>query len=160
MDKAKVMSQAEAEVMPVIMTFYEPGTPLTELLLTHSIQSSCAIFLSYQRYTSNHSRLVAEKALDCMERHPELDLDAVEVARAALLHDIGIIRTDAKGIHCYGTEPYIRHGILGRAMLEEKGLQQEAMVCERHTGAGISAEEIEMAQMPLPVRDMLPQTML
>ena len=58
MDKAKVMSQAEAEVMPVIMTFYEPGTPLTELLLTHS-------------------RLVAEKALDCMERHPELDLDAV-----------------------------------------------------------------------------------
>ena len=44
--------------MPVIMTFYEPGTPLTELLLTHS-------------------RLVAEKALDCMERHPELDLDAV-----------------------------------------------------------------------------------
>ena len=62
--------------MPVIMTFYEPGTPLTELLLTHS-------------------RLVAEKALDCMERHPELDLDAVEVARAALLHDIGIIRTDA-----------------------------------------------------------------
>ena len=141
MDKAKVMSQAEAEVMPVIMTFYEPGTPLTELLLTHS-------------------RLVAEKALDCMERHPELDLDAVEVARAALLHDIGIIRTDAKGIHCYGTEPYIRHGILGRAMLEEKGLQQEAMVCERHTGAGISAEEIEMAQMPLPVRDMLPQTML
>lgn len=140
MDKNEVMRRAEAQALPVIEKYYQKGSELYELLLTHS-------------------RLVAHKALECMERHPEHEIDADTVARCALLHDIGIVRTKAEGIHCHGTEPYIRHGILGRAMLEKEGMMQDAMVCERHTGAGITAEEIEMAQMPLPVRDMLPLTL-
>lgn len=137
MDKDAIMRQAEAQALPVILKYYREGTPLHELLLTHS-------------------RMVARKALECLERHPGHRVDPVAAARAALLHDIGIVRTDAPGIHCAGTEPYIRHGILGRAMLEAEGMPAEALVCERHTGAGISADEIEMARMPLPVRDMLP----
>lgn len=134
------MRRAQAQALPVILKYYQEDSELYELLTVHS-------------------RLVARKALECMERHPEHELDAVTVARCALLHDIGIAFTNAEGIHCHGSEPYIRHGILGRAMLEEEGMMQEAMVCERHTGAGIAAEEIEMVQMPLPVRDMLPLTL-
>lgn len=141
MDKDAIMRQAEDQALPVILKYYKEGSELCGLLLTHS-------------------RLVARKALDCLEHHPEHEADPVGVARAALLHDIGIVRTAAPGIHCTGTEPYIRHGILGRAMLEQEGMPVEALVCERHTGAGISAEEIEMAQMPLPVRDMLPLSLL
>lgn len=137
----QVLTTAQTQAMPVLLRFYTPGTPLLDLLLTHS-------------------RNVARKALDCMTKHPEVELNPVSVARAALLHDIGIIRCDAKGIHCFGTEPYIHHGIIGRSMLEPLGFTEEAMVCERHTGAGITAEEIEMAQMNLPVRDMVPVTML
>lgn len=135
-----ILLQAEKEAAPYLLRHYTPGTPLYELLLTHS-------------------RLVARKALQTMQTH-QIDINAVDVARAALLHDIGIVHCDAKGIHCHGTEPYIRHGIIGRSMLEPYGLTAEALVCERHTGSGITAEEIEMAHMNLPVRDMVPVTML
>lgn len=140
MDIAKIMTDAEGQAMPHLLRYYIPGSPLMELLMTHS-------------------RNVARKALQCMAKHG-LDLDAVEVARAALLHDIGIVECDAKGIYCFGKEPYIRHGVIGSAMLASYGLPAEALVCERHTGSGITAEEIEMAQMPLPVRDMVPASTL
>lgn len=35
-----------------------------------------------------------------------------------------------------------------------------ARVAERHTGSGITADEIEAAAMPLPRRDFLPETLL
>jgi uncharacterized protein len=57
-----------------------------------------------------HSRQVAEKAVSIVDAHPEWKLDRDFVYAAAMLHDIGIIRCDAPGIHCHGTEPYIRHG--------------------------------------------------
>ncbi len=140
MDKEKIIRDAESEVMPYLLKFYTPGSELFELLLIHS-------------------RQVARKALTCMEKR-NIALDAASVARAALLHDIGIVKCNASGIHCMGTEPYIRHGVLGREMLEPFGLEAEAMVCERHTGSGITALEIEQTQMPLPIRDMVPVTML
>ena len=73
-----------------------------------------------------------------------------------MLHDIGIAQCDAPSIYCKGTEPYIRHGVIGRQILEEAGLPRHALVCERHTGSGITAEEIRERYMPLPCRDMLP----
>ena len=54
-----------------------------------------------------HSRSVADKALMVAERHPELHLDCQFLEEAAMLHDIGIIRCDAPGIQCFGSEPYI-----------------------------------------------------
>ena len=107
----------------------------------------------------NHSQSVARKALQIVSFHPELHLDAQFVEEAAMLHDIGIFRTDAPGIYCFGTEPYICHGRLGAEILRHEGYERYARVCERHTGAGITLEEIEKQQLPLPHQDFLPETM-
>lgn len=106
-----------------------------------------------------HSRAVADKALEIVHKHPELGLDAAFVEEAALLHDIGIFLTDADGIHCYGEHPYICHGYLGADLLRSEGYPRHALVCERHTGAGISPEEIERQGLPIPKRDMRPVSM-
>ena len=74
-----------------------------------------------------------------------------------MLHDIGILRCDAPGILCHGTEPYIRHGIIGGQMLREEGWERHARVCERHTGTGLTAWDIEQQQLPLPHEDFMPE---
>ena len=87
-----------------------------------------------------------------------MDIEFVE--EAAMLHDIGMCRTDAPGIHCHGKEPYILHGILGRKMLDGMGLFRHGRVCERHTGAGITADEIVAQHLPIdPPRDLLPESL-
>lgn len=113
-----------------------------------------------------HSRLVAEKALKCAEHYikthggePDFispDLQFIE--EGAMLHDIGIFRCNAPDIFCYGTLPYICHGTEGAAILESEGLPRHALVCERHTGAGLTVEDIVKQALPLPRRDMTPQT--
>lgn len=124
----------------VLLKFYDEDSDLFRLLWRHSCQ-------------------VAEMALDIAARFPEADQDFVY--DAALLHDIGIIKTNAPGIFCLGTEPYIRHGILGAEMLRgiNSHMEPYALVCERHTGAGISAAEIERDNLPLPHHDMIPVTL-
>ena len=84
-----------------------------------------------------HSRQVADLALRICDGHPELNLNRDFIYEAAMLHDIGIIRCDAPGIKCYGTEPYLRHGQVGGEMLRQEGLPEHARVAERHTGAGL-----------------------
>lgn len=106
-----------------------------------------------------HSQSVARKALQIVSLHPELNLDREFIEEAAILHDIGIIKTDAPGIKCFGTEPYICHGILGAEMLRQEGLPRHARVCERHTGAGLSLNEIVSQNLPLPHQDFLPETL-
>ncbi len=102
-----------------------------------------------------HSECVARKALGCLaSRGIEADLEFVR--EAAMLHDIGVIRCDAPSILCFGDRPYICHGIEGRRILEEAGLPRHALVCERHTGSGLSEEDIIRQNLPLPRRDMLP----
>lgn len=102
-----------------------------------------------------HSRKVREKAEECIRRRG-LDVDKDFVAEAAMLHDIGILRCDAPDILCHGTLPYICHGIAGAEMLLAEGLPRHALVCERHTGAGLSMNDIQNQNLPLPHRDMLP----
>lgn len=106
-----------------------------------------------------HSGDVAKKALLIAERHPELRLDHRFLEEAAMLHDIGIFLCDAPAIGCFGTEPYIRHGRLGAEILRAEGYPAHARVCERHTGAGLSREDIVCRNLPLPHEDFLPQTM-
>ncbi|MBF0558400.1 MAG: phosphohydrolase, partial [Nitrospirae bacterium] len=43
--------------------------------------------------------------------------------------------------------------------LEKEGLPEHAMVCERHVGVGLTLEDIRSANLPLPLRDMLPVTL-
>jgi uncharacterized protein len=99
---------------------------------------------------------VADKALSIARCHPELQLDEGFLEEAAMLHDIGIFLTDADGIHCYGTQPYICHGYLGADLMRREGYPRHALVCERHTGAGLSLEQIVNDNLPVPHRDMRP----
>lgn len=103
-----------------------------------------------------HSRAVADKALDIVSRHPELEADAAFIEEAALLHDIGIVHVDAPAIACFGAEPYIRHGVLGADILRNEGLERHALVCERHTGTGLTLQQIAKQGLPIPHRDMQP----
>lgn len=103
-----------------------------------------------------HSRLVAEKALWIAGRHPELPLDKDFLYEAGMLHDIGISLTNAPGIFCFGEMPYICHGYLGADIMRQEGYPLHALVCERHTGTGLSLEDIVAQNLPVPHRDMLP----
>lgn len=104
-----------------------------------------------------HSRMVAEKALECARRR-NLDVDLDFAEEAAMLHDIGIIRCNAPDIECHGELPYICHGIAGGQMLRNHNLPRHTLVCERHTGAGLSKEDIIRQNLPLPHEDFLPVT--
>lgn len=120
---------------------YPAGTRLRDIFLTHS-------------------RAVARKALD-INRRLGLGLDEATVEAAAMLHDIGICMTDAPGIECRGTLPYICHGTAGAALIREAGLPEElARVAERHTGTGLTPDDIERQELPLPPGDYMPRTRL
>lgn len=121
----------------LIDTFYPVDDELKRILLTHS-------------------RQVSDKAISLSARHPELHLDDTFLYEAAMLHDIGIFLTDAPDIHCYGNNPYICHGYLGADLVRAAGYPRHALVCERHTGAGLSLERIVAEHLPVPHRDMLP----
>lgn len=105
-----------------------------------------------------HSQRVAHLALDIAHRHPELCADEQFLWEGAMLHDIGICLTDAPGIQCYGTEPYIRHGLLGGELLRREGFPRHARVAERHTGTGLTVETILRQHLPLPLQDYSPET--
>jgi uncharacterized protein len=109
---------------------------------------------------TKHSRSVADKALEIAQRcAPRFALDTVFIEEAAMLHDIGIFLTKAPSIHCFGKHPYICHGYLGANILRAAGYPRHALVCERHTGTGLSLQEIQTKNLPIPHRDMRPQTM-
>lgn len=133
---AGAKSLTSTDSLRIIGKYYEPGTPLHETLTVHSA-------------------MVRDKALECISRR-NLNVDIDFVVSAAMLHDIGIFRCNAPDIHCHGTLPYICHGIEGCKILDNEGLPKHALVCERHTGAGLSVEDIVRQQLPLPHRDMLP----
>ncbi|MGL5636985.1 MAG: HD domain-containing protein [Bacteroidales bacterium] len=105
-----------------------------------------------------HSQHVAEKALSIAEKHPELNADKNFIYEAAMLHDIGIIHTHAPSILCHGTEPYIKHGILGAEMLRSINMPSHARVSERHTGTGLKKDEIISRGLPLPAKDYIPES--
>lgn len=140
-----------------------------------------------RRMLLHHSRQVCARALQIVERHPELGANRNLVEAGAMLHDIGIFLTDAPGIHCHGTAHYILHGSLGAQLLrneakqlkkeklQEEQLKEEqpqaihlqeelhfyealARICERHTGTGLTRQTIIERGLPDPQQDLLPET--
>lgn len=105
-----------------------------------------------------HGKDVRDLALEIIDHHPELGADRDFVAEAAMLHDIGVFLVDSPRIDCHGKKPYICHGYLGRAILEKEDLPLHALVCERHIGVGLKKEDIKRRKLPVPLRDMRPQT--
>lgn len=125
----------------IIDKYYPAGSPLRDIYMKHASS-------------------VADLALAICVRKG-LALDPHVVMAAAMLHDIGIYLTDAPGIECRGTEPYIRHGVLGAELLRREGVDEEiASVAERHTGAGITENDIDTQGLPLERRDYSPRTLL
>lgn len=109
----------------------------------------------------DHSRLVTRKALK-IARHLKdqgTSTDLRFISEAAMLHDIGMFLTDTPELGCTGNAPYIQHGLKGKEILECEGLFKHARVCERHIGVGLTAEEIHKKHLPLPARDMSPETL-
>lgn len=125
------------DALAIINKYYPEENELKHILLTHS-------------------RAVADKALWIADHHPELNLDRQFLEEAALLHDIGVFLTDAPGIHCHGDTPYICHGYLGSQLVAKEGYPRHALVCERHTGAGLSLQSILAQELPVPHREMVP----
>ncbi|KAA6319042.1 hypothetical protein EZS27_031024 [termite gut metagenome] len=112
-----------------------------------------------KRIFLSHACSVEKKALQIAAAHPELNVDEKFLSEAALLHDIGIFLTHAPAISCLGKAPYICHGYLGAELMRKEGFPRHALVCERHTGAGLSLKEIIERQLPVPHREMVPQSM-
>ena len=133
------MAQKKLSTLPkkIIGKYYKKDTPLYDLLWTHS-------------------KLVASLALEIAEAHPVWEIDKAFLYEAAMLHDIGIFLTDAPSIGCTGPHPYIQHGILGAHLLLKEGLPKHALVCERHTGVGLTLQDIISRELPLPAREMVP----
>lgn len=104
-----------------------------------------------------HCSKVTQLALKIANHH-QFPVDREYLISGGMLHDIGIVETDAPDIGCFGDHPYIAHTYLGRAILESEGLFKIAPMCERHVGVGLTAAEIVANKLPLPHRDMLPQT--
>ena len=125
----------------IIDKYYPQGSRLREVLVSHS-------------------RQVADLALDIVWRR-QLPLDPAIVEDAAMLHDIGIFRTDAPGIECHGSEPYIRHGLLGAELLRAEGAPEELVrVATTHTGTGLTSNDIARRGLPLPPGDYMPASLL
>lgn len=107
-----------------------------------------------------HSSQVARLAVTIATRlGRKTKVDRAFVEQAAWLHDLGIIYTDQPQLGCHGRQPYITHGIIGAALLHQHGLHRHALVCERHIGVGLSIEDIRAQGLPLPQRDMCPQSL-
>ena len=123
--------------LDIIYEYYRPESALTKKLIAHS-------------------RSVRDKALAIARRFADAKPDLKLIAEAAMLHDIGIIKTHAVRIGCHGRAPYVCHGVIGRQILEQHGLMRHALVCERHVGVGLTTADILSQHLPLPLREMAP----
>ena len=124
----------------LINKYYQPGTTLYKLYVVHVC-------------------MVTNKALE-IARRLKLPLeDQILIEEGAMLHDIGICQTNVPQIGCFGSDPYIRHGLDGAEMLRREGLEAQALIAERHLGVGLSRDYIVSHQLPLPAKDFVPQTL-
>lgn len=109
-----------------------------------------------RRVLVTHSEQVRDRALRIVDAHSEWDVDRAFVSEAAMLHDIGILYCNAPGIYCMGDKRYIEHGYLGAELLRSEGYPRHALVAERHTGVGISMEQVIRDDLNIPLADYYP----
>lgn len=128
------------DTQEIIDKYYKAGTKLYDIYMSHVTD-------------------VTNKSLSIVQKHPELAVDVRFIEEAGMLHDIGIFLTKAPHIACEGSYPYICHGYLGHDLLVEEGYPRHALICERHTGTGLSLESIISRKLPVPHRDMQPQSL-
>jgi len=87
---------------------------------------------------------------------PAVDPDLVRAG--CLLHDVGVYRL-------YGPDgaldhaSYVRHGVLGHELLRDLGFPE--VLCRfasRHTGVGLTREDVVAQRLPIPVDDYTPHS--
>lgn len=88
-----------------------------------------------------HSYNVTKKALDIIDKK-KLALDKQFIYEGAMLHDIGIIGTNAPDIFCFGDKPYLWHGIIGAKFLENTKYEKYQSICKNHFGVGLRKDEV------------------
>jgi uncharacterized protein len=99
-----------------------------------------------------HCRIVEAVAAQLVRSlvHEEFDFDLVRAG--CLLHDVGVYRLKPD-------DSYVRHGLLGDELLGELGLPDVLRrFCSRHTGVGITADDVRRQGLPIPVADYLAET--
>ncbi|MFB4297359.1 HD domain-containing protein [Actinomadura sp. NTSP31] len=104
-----------------------------------------------------HCAIVCRIAEWLMERGgPDVDKDLVRAG--CLLHDVGVYRLyDVTGEVDH--KQYIRHGVLGYELLEAEGLPEAlCRFCSHHTGMGLTRDDVERQNLPLPPGDYLAET--
>ncbi|MDY0189411.1 MAG: phosphohydrolase [Desulfuromonas sp.] len=138
------MLDNQVDALALLEEFYLPRTIAHDILIPHSqAVANKALAIATRLLASNNPIYAA--------------IDSNFIQQAALLHDIGIFATYAPSLGCYGTQPYLQHGIAGHDILLKYGLERHASVCQNHIGVGLSAKEIREQHLPLPEQDFLPQ---
>lgn len=113
--------------------------------------------LAYKIYLP-HVVLVTNKALKIATRLNLSQQSIQFIEEVGMLHDIGSIRVHVPELGLNGTLPYIAHGLEGGKILRAEGLSKHALAVERHIGVGIGRQEVVKNHLPLPPKDMIPQT--
>ncbi|GAA2143314.1 HD domain-containing protein [Kitasatospora kazusensis] len=98
----------------------------------------------------SHCEIVARIAMGLAARTGcRADPGLVEIG--ALLHDIGVYQV--------GSGHYIRHGVLGHEILRAEGLPESlCRFASCHTGVGLTRQDIESQQLPIPAGDYVAET--
>jgi uncharacterized protein len=97
-----------------------------------------------------HCEIVASIAAELIDARG-LKVDADLVHAGCLVHDVGV--------HLLNGDDYIRHGVLGAALLRERGFpEQLARFCSHHTGVGLTRDDIVGQGLPLPPVDLMAET--
>jgi uncharacterized protein len=134
--------------------------------VTDAIPTDGQIRALHERYAPNHEafqlvythcQIVCAVAEQLLAR-PGGALDVDLVRAGSLVHDIGVYQLyDATGT--LDEKNYIRHGVLGHALLRELGFpEQLGRFCSHHTGVGISREDVLRQGLPVPAGDYLAET--
>jgi len=101
-----------------------------------------------------HCEIVCKLAEQLLaNRRPTLDVDLVRAG--SLLHDIGaylLYRPSGELDHAN----YVRHGVLGHELLRDLDFPDVlCRFCSRHTGMGLSRDDVLQQHLPIPVDDYL-----
>lgn len=125
-----------------IRSLHERHAPSAEML--DLVHTHCVIVAA-----------IADQLLDATGT-PDADRDLVRAG--CLLHDIGVYRLyDAQGRRVH--DSYLLHGVLGHELLAAAGLPEVLnRFCSRHTGVGLTRDDIRTQNLPLPPDDYVAVT--
>lgn len=105
-----------------------------------------------------HCQIVKDISEQLIKKN-NLTINKKLVIAGSLLHDIGVYKLiNKEGV--VDEINYIRHGVEGHYILSQEGFSEElCLIAERHTGVGISRNDVIKQKLNLPVRDYLALTL-